>query len=144
MSAPAGLCVESASSISLSVDGYGRPRLLRDNGTGNFRGPTCELVLKRVAHLPNLGWYNLLLDAPMRCYPAAPSFTPTVGVDCPFSIPSDQKTDFLRSRYADASPRGMKWRSQLLSRRSWWRDVVCGMSWSFIRPSDARVKDTSA
>ena len=66
--------VESAGGCFLHVAGYGRLRLLVDQGNGTFKGVTRELTVDRVAHVPNLGRHNLLstkrlttaFDAPMR------------------------------------------------------------------------------
>ena len=58
-----------------------------DQRNGRFTGLTRELVLERVAHVPNLGQQNLLstkrltqsYDAPMRIYPAAAVIRPRRG-----------------------------------------------------------------
>ena len=52
--------VESAGGCFLPVAGYGRLRLLVDQGNGTFKGATRELTVDRVAHVPNLGRHNLL------------------------------------------------------------------------------------
>ena len=79
--------VESADGCFLPVAGYGRLRLLVDQGNGTFKGATRELTVDRVAHVPNLGRHNLLstkrfttaFDAPMRVYPAAATIRPRFG-----------------------------------------------------------------
>ena len=66
--------VESADGCFLHVAGYGRLRLLVDQGNGTFKGVTRELTVDRVVHVPNLGRHNLLstkrlttaFDVPMR------------------------------------------------------------------------------
>ena len=85
--APAGERVEIAGGDFLPVTGYGRLRLQVDQSNGRFTGLTRELVLERVAHVPNLGQKNLLstkrltqsYDAPMRIYPAAAVIRPRRG-----------------------------------------------------------------
>ena len=58
--APAGERVESAGGDFLPVTGYGRLRLQVDQSNSRFTGLTRELILERVAHVPNLGQQNLL------------------------------------------------------------------------------------
>ena len=75
--------VESAGGCFFPVAGYGRLRLLVDQGNGTFKGATRELTVDRVAHVPNLGRHNLLstkrlttaFDAPMRVSAARRSFS---------------------------------------------------------------------
>ena len=79
--------VESADGKILPVAGYGRLRLLVDQGDGSFLGETQKLTLERVVHMPGLGKHNLIsakalakmLDAPMRVYPAAAVIQPRHG-----------------------------------------------------------------
>lgn len=76
--AQAGQRMEGARYIPLAVAGYGRLHLLVDKWIGFFKGPTRELALEHVAHVPNFGLHNLLstrwlaqsFDASMRFYPA--------------------------------------------------------------------------
>lgn len=53
--------VESAGSARLPVAGIRTSTRDGQPGTGNFTGPTRELELECVAHVPNLGQHNLLL-----------------------------------------------------------------------------------
>ena len=58
-----------------------------DQDKGTFKGATRELILDRVAHVPELGRRNQLstkrlttaFDAPMRVYPAAATIRPRFG-----------------------------------------------------------------
>ena len=85
--APVGDEVESAGGVFLPVVGYGRLRLLVEQDNGIFKGVTRELSFDRVAHVPKLGYHNLLstkrlitaFDAPMRNYPAAATIRPRLG-----------------------------------------------------------------
>ena len=77
--APASNKVKCVGGNLFPVAGYGRLRLLVNQGDGDFRGPTRELTLEYVAHVPNLGKYNTIFtkrltqvfDEPMRVYAAA-------------------------------------------------------------------------
>ena len=92
--------VESAGGCFLPVAGYGRLRLLVDQGNGTFKGATRELTVDRVAHVPNLGRHNLLSTK-----------RPTTAFDAPMRVPSrrNHSTPF---RLQDA-------RFPLLMSRNW-------------------------
>ena len=70
------------------VAGYGRLRLLVNQGDVNFRGLTRELTLEHVANALNLGKHNLIstkrltrvFDQPMRVNPNAAAIQPWRGV----------------------------------------------------------------
>ena len=56
--APAGDKVECTGGNFLPIAGYGRLRLLVDQGDGDFKGTMRELMLEHVPHVPNLGKHN--------------------------------------------------------------------------------------
>lgn len=95
--APVGDKVECAGSTILPVAGYGRLRLMVDQGEGNFKGPARKLALEHVAHVPSLGKHNLLhtkwltrdFDEPMHVYPAAAVIIRRRGSKPLIFLPSD-------------------------------------------------------
>lgn len=58
--APVGPRVKGAGGIILSMVGCGNLCLLVNQGIGNFKSPMRDLALECIAHVPNLGQYNLL------------------------------------------------------------------------------------
>ena len=55
-----------------SLASYGRLRLLVDQSDGGFSGCQLQITLERVAHVPDLGRYNLISKRPLADAFSAP------------------------------------------------------------------------